>query len=159
MGLLLRSLIGEQLEQAIWLGFSASNNEAEYEAVLSGLNRASALFASKLRIYSDSQLIVGHLKKEYEAKDEHISQYLLKVQDYLQQLDEWTVEKIPRAGNVQVDALVGIAASLPISESILLPIYVQTAPSITESPRLPHYKGKPGIDKLYKAISPDRCFA
>ena len=51
-----------------------------------------------------------------------------------QQLDEWTVKKIPQAGNMQADALAGIAASLPISESILLPICIQTAPSIIESP-------------------------
>ncbi|RVW71622.1 hypothetical protein CK203_052647 [Vitis vinifera] len=44
------------LEQAIRLGFSASNNEAEYEAILSGLDLALALSVSKLRIYSDSQL-------------------------------------------------------------------------------------------------------
>lgn len=79
MGLLLKSLTGEQLKQTIRLGFLASNNEAEYEAILSGLNLASALSASKLDIYSDSQLIVGHLPKEYEAKEEHMSQYLMKV--------------------------------------------------------------------------------
>ena len=114
VGLLLKSPTGEQLEQ-------------------SGLNLALALFASKLRIYNDSQLIVGHIQKEYKAKHERMSQYLMKVQDSLQQLDEWAVEKIPQADKMQVDALAGIVASLPIRESILLPIYVQTAPSITES--------------------------
>ena len=73
MGLLLRSPTGKQLEQAIRLGFPTSNNEVEYEAVLSELNLAFALAASKLRIYSDSQLIVGHIQKEYEAKDERMS--------------------------------------------------------------------------------------
>ena len=43
-------------------------------------------------------------------------------------------KKIPRANNVRVDALAGIAASLPIKEAILLPIYVQTSPSIIEAP-------------------------
>ena len=61
MGLLLQSLISEQLEQAIRLGFSASNNEAEYETILFGLDIALALSVSKLRIYSDSQLVVGHV--------------------------------------------------------------------------------------------------
>ncbi|RVW20328.1 hypothetical protein CK203_104606 [Vitis vinifera] len=57
VGLLLQSPTGEHLEQAIRLGFSASNNEAEYEAILSGLDLALALSVSKLRIYSDSQLV------------------------------------------------------------------------------------------------------
>ncbi|RVW71039.1 Retrovirus-related Pol polyprotein from transposon 297 [Vitis vinifera] len=58
VGLLLQSPTGEHLEQAIRLGFSASNNEAEYEAILSGLDLALALSVSKLRIYSDSQLVL-----------------------------------------------------------------------------------------------------
>ena len=50
IGLLLQSPTGEQLEQAIRLGFFASNNEAEYEAILSGLDLALALSISKLRV-------------------------------------------------------------------------------------------------------------
>nr|CAN78757.1 hypothetical protein VITISV_035650 [Vitis vinifera] len=69
VGLLLQSPTGEHLEQAIRLGFSASNNEAEYEVILSGLDLALALSVSKLRIYSDSQLVVKHVQEEYEAKD------------------------------------------------------------------------------------------
>ncbi|RVW75347.1 Retrovirus-related Pol polyprotein from transposon 17.6 [Vitis vinifera] len=96
---------GEHLEQAIRLGFPASNNEAEYEAILSGLDLALALSVSKLRIHSDSQLV---------------------------QFTEWTIEKIKRADNRRADALAGIAASLPIKEAILLPIHVQTNPSVSE---------------------------
>ena len=61
VGLLLQSPIGEHLEQAILLGFPASNNEAEYEAILSGLDLALALSVSKLRVYCDSQLVVRHV--------------------------------------------------------------------------------------------------
>ena len=46
---------------------------------------------------------------------------------------EWTIEKIKRTENGRVDALAGIAASLPIKEAILLPIHVQTNPSITKA--------------------------
>ncbi|KAL6320688.1 hypothetical protein AAG906_008688 [Vitis piasezkii] len=67
--LLLQSPIGEHLEQAIWLGFPASNNEAEYEVILSGLNLALVLSTSKLEVCSDFQL-VGHIQEEYEVKDE-----------------------------------------------------------------------------------------
>ena len=116
--------MGEQLEQAIRLGFPTSNNEPEYKAILFGLNLTLALSVSKLQIYSDSQLVVKHMQEEYEAKDERMTQYLTKVRDILQRLGEWIIEKIPRADNVYADALVGIAASLPIKEAILLPIYM-----------------------------------
>ena len=134
VGLLLQSLISEQLEQAIRLGFLASNNEAEYETILFGLDLALALSVSKLRIYSDSQLVVGHVQKEYEAKDECMSQYLRKVRDTLKQLDKWAIEKVPRADNIRANALAGITVSLPIKEAILLPIHDQPTPSIAESP-------------------------
>ena len=124
VGLLLQSPTGEQLEQAIQLGFPTSNNEAEYKAILSGLDLTLALSVSKLQIYSDSQLVVKHMQEEYEAKDERMAQYLTKMRDILQRLGEWIIEKIPRADNVYADALVGIAASLPIKEAILLPIYM-----------------------------------
>ena len=133
VGLLLQSPTGEQLEQAIRLGFPTSNNEAKYEAILSRLDLALALSISKLRIYNDSQLIVRHVREEYGARDERMTRYLTKVRDILQRLGKWTIEKVPRADNVRADALTGIAASFPIKEAILLPIYVQANPSITEA--------------------------
>ena len=69
VGLLLQSPTAEQLEQAIWLGFPASNNEVEYEAILFGLDLALALSVSKLRVYNDSQLVVRNVQEEYRAKD------------------------------------------------------------------------------------------
>ena len=77
--------------------------------------------------------MVRHVQEEYEAKDERMARYLTKVRDTLQRFAEWTIEKIPRTDNVRVDALAGIAASLPIKEAILLPIHVQSDPSITEA--------------------------
>ena len=61
IGLLLQSPIGEQIEQAIRLGFPTSNNEAKYEAILDGLDLALTLSATKLEIYNDSQLIIGQI--------------------------------------------------------------------------------------------------
>nr|CAN63790.1 hypothetical protein VITISV_003629 [Vitis vinifera] len=108
--------------QAIRLGFPASNNEAEYEVILSGLDLALALSVSRLRVYSDSQLV-----------DAHMARYLTKVRDTLQRFTEWTIEKIKRTENGCADALAGIVASLPIKEVILLPIHVQANPSVTEA--------------------------
>ncbi|RVX18157.1 Transposon Ty3-I Gag-Pol polyprotein [Vitis vinifera] len=131
IGLLLQSPTGEHLEQAIRLGFSASNNEVEYEAILSGLDLTLALSVSKLRIYNDSQLVVRHVQKEYEAKDARMARYLAKVRNTLQQFTEWTIEKIKRADNRRADALAGIVASPP--------------PSAGPSHPLPHAGGPPSI--------------
>ncbi|RVW83691.1 hypothetical protein CK203_046040 [Vitis vinifera] len=61
---------------------------------------------------TDSQLVVS-MSRKYEAKDARMARYLAKVRNTLQQFTEWTIEKIKRADNGRVDALAGIAASLP----------------------------------------------
>ncbi|RVW94408.1 hypothetical protein CK203_035733 [Vitis vinifera] len=58
-----------------------------------------ALSVSKLRVYSDSQLVVRHVQKEYEPKDARMTRYLTKVRDTLQRFTEWTIEKIRRTEN------------------------------------------------------------
>ena len=152
IGLLLQSPTKEQLEQSNRLGFPASNNEVEYEAILSGLNLALALVVSKLRIYSNSQLVVRHVQEEYGAKDKRMARYLTKVRDTLQQLGKSTIEKIPRTDNVRADALAGIVASLPIKDVILLPIYVQTVPFIKEAPTCSTIKGSQKDGQEWKEV-------
>ena len=54
IGLKLKSPGGEKIEQAIRLGFSASNNESEYEAILVRIELAAIIYVDKLIIQSDS---------------------------------------------------------------------------------------------------------
>ncbi|RVX23740.1 hypothetical protein CK203_000028 [Vitis vinifera] len=94
--LILQSPTEELLEQAIRLGFLASNNEVEYEAILARLDLALTLATVKLKICSDSQLVIQQIRKEYEAKEERMARYLELVQDNLAKLGEWAVERVPR---------------------------------------------------------------
>ena len=63
IGLQLRSPSGDKIEQAIRLGFSASNNESKYEAILVGLKLVATLSADKLLVRSDSQLVVRQVNE------------------------------------------------------------------------------------------------
>ena len=54
IGLQLKSSAGERIEQAIGLGFNASNNELEYEAILAGIKLAATVSVDRLLIRSDS---------------------------------------------------------------------------------------------------------
>ena len=69
IGLQLKSPSGDKIEQAIRLGFSASNNESKYEAILAGIELAVAISTDKLIIRSDSQLVVGQVNAKYESRD------------------------------------------------------------------------------------------
>ena len=60
--------------------FVATNNEAEYEALLIGLSLAKALGERNLIVQANSQLIIGQVKGDYEAKEERVQKYLKIVQ-------------------------------------------------------------------------------
>ncbi|KAL0462652.1 UNVERIFIED_CONTAM: hypothetical protein Slati_0152800 [Sesamum latifolium] len=69
-GIVITTPQGEDLEFAIKFGFKASNNEAEYEALVIGLRMAHEAGAKHLLAYSDSQLVVKQVEGTYEAKEE-----------------------------------------------------------------------------------------
>ncbi|KAK3009069.1 hypothetical protein RJ639_015084 [Escallonia herrerae] len=73
-GLILISPEGFTIEYALRFGFQASNNEAEYEALLAGIRLAHALKVDSLSVHSDSQLVVNHVLGNYEARDERMAQ-------------------------------------------------------------------------------------
>ena len=83
---ILISPIGETVEYALRFIFLASNNEAEYEALLTGLKLAEELGVSKLRVFSDSQLIVGQVQEELEAQSPSMISYLGKAKELKAQL-------------------------------------------------------------------------
>jgi len=55
------TLEGIRLEHSFWLGFRASNNEAEYKALLAGLRAVLDMGAQEVEIYSNSQLVVSQV--------------------------------------------------------------------------------------------------
>ena len=67
---------GEILKYGVLLRFSATNNEAEYEGILTGLRLGKAFGVKNLLIQSDSKLVVEQIKGEYEAKEERMQKYL-----------------------------------------------------------------------------------
>ena len=68
--LILTSSEGIDIKYALRFGFQASNNEAEYEAVIAGLNLAHSMEVDQLEVCSDSQLVVRQIEDAYEAKGE-----------------------------------------------------------------------------------------
>ena len=63
--MILASPKGHRMHCALRFGFKASNNEAEYEALIAGLNLAKETKVESLEIYSDSQLIICQINDEY----------------------------------------------------------------------------------------------
>ena len=68
-GIVITSLKNDVLEYGVQLKFPITNNEAEYEALLAGLRIARALGAQKIVLKSNSQLVIGQVKGDFEAKE------------------------------------------------------------------------------------------
>ena len=79
MGLVVISPNKIIIEKSLRLGFSTTNNEAEYEALLVGMTMVYKMGGKIVEIFSNSRLVVGQLKGELEAKDVRIQEYLNQV--------------------------------------------------------------------------------
>ena len=75
-GLILIGPEGDVVGYALHFEFSATNNKVEYEAILAGLRVAREAGAQHLKIFSDSQPVVGHKKGEYKVREENMKRYL-----------------------------------------------------------------------------------
>ena len=76
VGLILMSPENTIIEKSLRLGFSATNNEAEYEALLQGVAMVQKMGRKVVEMFSDSRLVVGQVKGELEARDARMQEYL-----------------------------------------------------------------------------------
>ena len=118
------------MEYALKFGFQASNNEAEYEAVIVGLNLAHSMEAYQLEIFNDSQLVVKQIEDSYKAKGEKMILYLKKVQELLKKFIRVQVRHVPRAENNRVDALAKLATAPQEDLDRLIPVEHLPEPSV-----------------------------
>ena len=91
--------------------FKATNNIAEYEGLVLGLNKAKALRAKTLLAKTDSQVMTGKVKKEYMAWELELVKYLAIVRALEQRFQGFTLQYIPRAENAEADKLAKAAAN------------------------------------------------
>ncbi|KAK8944793.1 hypothetical protein KSP39_PZI008171 [Platanthera zijinensis] len=101
-------LVGPELislEYGHRLKFPATNNVAEYEALIAGLRLVIDCHVKGLIVYSDSQLIVSQVEGDYEVKNEELVQYLSLVKFLLLRIPQVQILNIPREQNSRADAL------------------------------------------------------
>ncbi|XP_072090480.1 uncharacterized protein [Arachis hypogaea] len=104
---------GTQIEVSLKFEFPASNNQAEYEALIAGLKLAEEVGATKVVIYSDSQVVTSQINGEYQAKDSNIKRYLERTLAHLGHFVETEVKHITRDFNSRADALSKLASTKP----------------------------------------------
>jgi ribonuclease HI len=97
---------GEELTSRGELIGAATNNVAEYRAMLLGIELAHELGAGNVELVGDSELIVKQINGEYKVKKPDLKPLFLEVLRGLREFDEWTVRHVRREENEAADLLV-----------------------------------------------------
>ncbi|XP_059630058.1 uncharacterized protein LOC132273041 [Cornus florida] len=132
IGIKLQTPDGTALSQAVKLEFRATNNEAEYEALLAGLRLAKELKVRNLVAFSDSQLIIRQVTGEYSTKDETMEEYRSAVIHKAKNFNKIKFTQVPREHNADVDRLAYSASSSGETLARVIPVGVLRQPSILE---------------------------
>ncbi|GJU28982.1 reverse transcriptase domain-containing protein [Tanacetum coccineum] len=123
-GLILTNPEGMEFTYALRFEFTATNNEAEYEALIAGLRIAARMGVRNLEANVDSRLVANHVLGEYVAKEDNMIQYLDKTKSLIQGFDRFTIRQVPRGDNKKADALSKIASTsfAHLSKQVLVEI-------------------------------------
>ena len=111
VGLVLTSSEKVIIEKSLRLDFPATNNVAEYEALLEGMAMIQRMGGKSIKLFSDSRLVVGQVKEEFEAKDERMRGYLSQVKTMQSKFESFNLLHVPRNGNAHADSLAMLATS------------------------------------------------
>uniref|UniRef100_A0A2N9FIR5 RNase H type-1 domain-containing protein n=1 Tax=Fagus sylvatica TaxID=28930 RepID=A0A2N9FIR5_FAGSY len=126
IGILLVSPTDSHIPISIKLQFSTTNNMAEYEACILGLEAAISLGIKVLEVYGDSALIIRQAQKKWKVKEEKLQPYLEKLDMLTEQFDNLEFQYIPRNQNQFADALATLASMIDIPSGVnLKPLMIE----------------------------------
>jgi ribonuclease HI len=100
---------GEILEEDSEAIGPATNNVAEYRALMLGLERARAFGAHSVKVVNDSQLVARQLSGEYKVKSAGLRDLHAQARAALEGFERWSIESVPRERNEDADLLVNEA--------------------------------------------------
>jgi ribonuclease HI len=100
---------GEVIEARGEVIGTATNNVAEYRALLLGIQLAKDAGASEAEFIGDSELVVKQVRGEYRVKDGGLKPLHAQVKQALSAFDRWKISHVRRAHNAAADALVNEA--------------------------------------------------
>ncbi|GJZ70426.1 reverse transcriptase domain-containing protein [Tanacetum coccineum] len=93
------------------LPFEATNNEAEYEALIAGLRIAEKIIVQNLQVNVDSKLVANQVNGTYIVKETYMIKYLEKVKALASTFRAFSIKQVPRSKNKKADALSKMAST------------------------------------------------
>ena len=114
VGVLLVSPEGAHIPISVKLDFEATNNTAEYEACIVGLEAAVSLGVKHLQVFGDSSLKINHISKRWKVRSTSLSKYQAHLDQIVEQFEKIEYTYLPRDDNQFADALAKLASMLNI---------------------------------------------
>jgi ribonuclease HI len=111
VGILFIAPGGEQLKYALQLLFPASNNAAECEALIHGLNIAISLGIKRLMVYGDSLVVISQINKEWDCSNDSMGKYCTAVRKLEDKFEGLEFHHVERDRNAAADALSKLGSS------------------------------------------------
>ncbi|GKA53489.1 reverse transcriptase domain-containing protein [Tanacetum coccineum] len=123
-GLILTSPEGTEFTYALHFQFTASNNEAEYEALIAGLRIAAQMGVRNVQVSVDSKFVANQVLGTYVTKEENMIKYPEKVKGLVSGFASFSISQVPRSKNKKADALSKIASTsfAHLSKQVLVKI-------------------------------------
>ena len=130
VGVVIKTPKGENLKYEVQLQFPTTNNEVEYEVILTRLRIGKALGAKSILHKSNSKLVIGQIKGEYEAKEGKMQKYLKLTNQLIQEFDQVGFIQVPQSQNSEADEVARQASSEEGMDLPILKVELQRHPSI-----------------------------
>ncbi|GJX95110.1 reverse transcriptase domain-containing protein [Tanacetum coccineum] len=111
VGLILTSLGRTEFTYGLMFQFTASNNEAEYEALIAGLRISAQMGVRNVNVSVDSKLVANQVIGTNVAKEENMVKYLEKAKSLISGFANFSISQVPRSENKKADALSKIAST------------------------------------------------
>jgi ribonuclease HI len=164
-GILFIAPRGEQLKYALQLLFLASNNAAEYEALVHGLSIAVSLGIKKLMVYGDSLVFISQINKDWDCSTNSMGKYCLavrKLEDKFEGLEFHHVERdrnavadaLSKLGSCRAQALPGIFVQ-EISQSRIIMNQMEECNALSQPETDPNEWREPIIKYIKNEEEPD----
>ncbi|GJV61511.1 reverse transcriptase domain-containing protein [Tanacetum coccineum] len=160
-GLILTSPEGTEFTYALRFQFTASNNEAEYEALIAGLRIAAQMGVRNVHVRVDSKLVANQVLGAYIVKEENMIKYLEKVKRLVSGFASFSISQVPRSQNNKADGLSKIASTsfAHLSKQVLVEILKENSIQDEEVTTVVEEDGRtwmaPIIEYLKEGTLPD----
>ncbi|GJX26250.1 reverse transcriptase domain-containing protein [Tanacetum coccineum] len=154
-GLILINPEGMEFTYALRFRFDATNNEAEYEALIAGLKIVEQMGVQNLQANVDSRLVANQVNGTYVAKENDMIRYLEKVKTLTGSFKVFSIKQVPRSENKKADALSKIASTsfAHLSKQVLVEELKEKSINTAEVLAVVEEEGDTWMTPIFKYLS------